>query len=76
MEFPEEMSGVKSSVTVLALICPEPRHGQQAPVIVGTNAFLFHKLWDIAKETGSQHIVHSMRIQALYDQIQSPAKLP
>lgn len=76
MEFPEEMSGVKGSVTVLAFICPEPGHGQQASVIVGTNAFLFHRLWDIAKETGSQHKVHSMRIQALYEQIQLQSKLP
>lgn len=62
MKFPEEMSGVKGPVTVLALVCPEPQHGQQAPVIVGKNAFLFHRLWDIAKETGSQHKVHSMRV--------------
>ena len=76
MEFPEEMAGVKGPVTVLALVCPEPQHGQQAPVIVGTNAFLFHRLWDIAKETGSQHKVHSMRLQAVYKQIQSQANLP
>ena len=76
MEFPEEMSGVKGPVTVLALVCPEPQHGQQAPVIVGTNAFLFHRLWDIAKETGSQHKVHSMKLQAVYKQIQSQENLP
>ena len=70
MEFPEEMSGVKGPVTVLALVCPDPQHEQQAPVIVGTNAFLFHRLWDIAKETGSQHKVHSVKIQAVYEQIQ------
>ncbi|KAK0147303.1 hypothetical protein N1851_013277 [Merluccius polli] len=76
MVFPEEMSGVKGPVTVLALVCPEPQHGQQAPVIVGTNAFLFHRLLDIAKETGSQHKVHSMRLQAVYKQIQTQKNLP
>ena len=76
MEFPEEMSGVKGPVKVIALVCPEPQHGQQAPVMVGTNAFLFHRLWDIAKESGSQHKVHSMRLQAVYKQIQSQANLP
>lgn len=76
MEFPEDMSGVKGPVTVLALICPEPQHAQQVPVIVGTNAFLFHRLWAIAKETGNQHEVHSMRLQAVYKQIESQANLP
>uniref|UniRef100_A0A8C7WVL3 Gypsy retrotransposon integrase-like protein 1 n=1 Tax=Oryzias sinensis TaxID=183150 RepID=A0A8C7WVL3_9TELE len=76
MEFPEDMSGVKGPVSVLALICPEPQHGQQAPVIVGTNAFLFHRLWDIVNESGSKPKVHSMRIQAVYDKIQSQVQSP
>ncbi|XP_077388164.1 retrovirus-related Pol polyprotein from transposon 412 [Festucalex cinctus] len=71
MEFPEEATGVKGPITVLALICPETPQGHETPVVVGTNAFLFHRLFSIYKENGSECKVSSMRIQAVYDQIQA-----
>ncbi|XP_068451557.1 uncharacterized protein [Clinocottus analis] len=71
MEFPEKMTGVKGPIAVLALICPEPKNYNQTPVIVGTNASLFHRLWELMKESGNENIVHSMRIQPFYAPVQT-----
>lgn len=76
MEFPEDLTGVKGPVGVLALICPAPPHCYQAPVIVGTNAFLFRRLFALSKESGGARKAHSMRIQATYEQIQKQAPPP
>lgn len=67
MEFPEEMAGVKGPVVVLALVCPELKHNNQAPVIVGTNAFLFRRLWELSKESGKDGKLHSLKIRTVYD---------
>uniref|UniRef100_A0A8C8DU84 ribonuclease H n=1 Tax=Oryzias sinensis TaxID=183150 RepID=A0A8C8DU84_9TELE len=69
MEFPEDLTGVKGPVTVLALICPEPPQGHETPVVVGTNAFLFRRLFQICKENDSECKISSMRVKAVYDQI-------
>ncbi|CAL9698069.1 unnamed protein product [Knipowitschia caucasica] len=71
IEFPEDLAGVKGPITVLALVCPEPPQGHETPVVVGTNAFLFRRLFQLHKEHGSEVKVSSMRIQAVYDQIQA-----
>lgn len=71
MEFPEDLTGVKGPVVVLALICPAPPLYNQTPVIVGTNAFLFRRLFALSRERGSERKVQSMRIQAVYDQIET-----
>ncbi|XP_030594321.1 uncharacterized protein LOC115786334 [Archocentrus centrarchus] len=76
MEFPEDLAGVKGPITVLALVCPEPQHCSQVPVIVGTNAFLFRRLWELSKESGSQNKVHSLRIQAVYEKLQTQTLNP
>ncbi|KAK9542055.1 hypothetical protein VZT92_002054 [Zoarces viviparus] len=75
MEFPEKMTGVKGPIVVLALICPEPKHYNQTPVIVGTNASLFHRLWELVEESGDENIVHSMRIQPVYAPFQAQTLL-
>lgn len=76
MEFPEDLTGVKGPVGVLALICPAPPHCYQTPVIVGTNAFLFRRLFALSKESGGACKAHSMRIQATYEQIETQAPPP
>lgn len=70
MEFPEDVAGVKGPLDVLALICPEPPQGHETPVVVGTNAFLFRRLFQLCRDSGSECKVSSMRVQAVYDQIQ------
>ncbi|CAK6975252.1 uncharacterized protein LOC115786313 [Scomber scombrus] len=76
MEFPEDMAGVKGPVVVLALICPDPPYDYEAPVIVDINAFLFRRLFALSKESGSERKVHCMRIQAVYEQIETPTQPP
>ncbi|XP_036066423.1 paraneoplastic antigen Ma3 homolog [Oryzias melastigma] len=75
MEFPEEVTGVKGPVTVLALVCPEPPQGHEAPVVVGTNAFLFRRLFQICKESDNESKVISMRVKAVYNEIKLQPQL-
>ncbi|CAI5660368.1 unnamed protein product [Oreochromis niloticus] len=70
-EFPEDVAGVKGPLNVLALVCPEPPQGHETPVVVGTNAFLFSRLFQLCRDSGSENKVSSMRIQAVYDKIQT-----
>lgn len=44
VEFPATLTGVSESISVLALVCPEPSGPDHIPVIIGTNANLFHRL--------------------------------
>lgn len=37
-EFPKRVAGAPTTLSVLALICPDPPGPDQTPVIVGTNA--------------------------------------
>nr|XP_013767485.1 PREDICTED: uncharacterized protein LOC102206490 [Pundamilia nyererei] len=71
IEFPEDVAGVKGPLNVLALVCPEPPQGHETPVVVGTNAFLFSRLFQLCRDSGSENKVSSMRIQAVYDKIQT-----
>ena len=38
MEFPKKVTGAPTTMSVLALICPDPPGPDQTPVIIGTNA--------------------------------------
>ncbi len=69
------MIGVKGPIVVLVLISPEPKHYNKAPVIVGTNTFLFHKLWLLLEESGDEDIVCSMRIQPVDAPVQVQTQL-
>ncbi len=75
MEFTEEITGVSGHVEVLALICPEPKNQQQAPVLVGTNTSLFRRLWELVKTKGDENTVHSMRIQSVYAPVKAQEQL-
>uniref|UniRef100_A0A672FVX5 Gypsy retrotransposon integrase-like protein 1 n=1 Tax=Salarias fasciatus TaxID=181472 RepID=A0A672FVX5_SALFA len=74
MEFAKEITGVSGQVEVLALICPEPKNHQQAPVLVGTNTSLFSRLWELVKTENDKDIVHSMRIQSVYTPVNAPTQ--
>ncbi|KAK0145272.1 hypothetical protein N1851_015815 [Merluccius polli] len=50
VEFPATLTGVSESISVLALICPEPKGPDHIPVIIGTNANLFHRLAALCKD--------------------------
>lgn len=64
VSFPESLIGVKETVPVLALVCPEPQGPQQVPVIIGTNASFFQRLISLGQESGVSDAAHSLRIQS------------
>jgi len=52
VEYPAKVAGADQTVTVLALICPQPRTADQTPVIVGTNASHIRHLVQQCKDSG------------------------
>ncbi len=52
VEYPAEVLGTSQTVTVLALICPNPRTEDKTSVIVGTNASHVRRLVDQCKDNG------------------------
>ena len=52
LEYPAEVVGTSQTVTVLALICPNPKTGDGASVVVGTNASHVRRLVNQCKENG------------------------
>lgn len=61
---PVPLTGVKESVSILALVCPEPQGPQQVPVIIGTNASFFQRLTMLRQDSGVSNHAHSLRIQS------------
>jgi len=41
VSFPASVMGVEETVSILALVCPEPEGPKQVPAIIGTNASFF-----------------------------------
>lgn len=48
LEFPKDL-GISGSLSVLALVCPEPCNSDQVPVIIEMNANLFKRLADLCQ---------------------------
>ncbi|KAI4883695.1 hypothetical protein NFI96_009130 [Prochilodus magdalenae] len=61
-EFPKELSGVQDSISVLALICPEPKSPDNVPVIIGTNAYLFQRLAALCPQGLAKGVEHQIRL--------------
>lgn len=62
LQFPEKMTGVQQSISVLALVCPEPSGPKQVPVLIGTNASMFTRLAQLCKESAGVDIARTMPI--------------
>ncbi|XP_072572259.1 uncharacterized protein [Paramormyrops kingsleyae] len=60
--FPACLMGADESVSVLALICPEPQGPQHVPVIIGTNANLFQRLAALCGMANKSKSAHAFRI--------------
>ncbi|KAI3373196.1 hypothetical protein L3Q82_006512 [Scortum barcoo] len=56
MGFPENVTGVKKTITVLTLICPSSQSPEQSPVILGTNANMFRRLAQLCQDTAGVDI--------------------
>ncbi|KAJ7986493.1 hypothetical protein DPEC_G00340450 [Dallia pectoralis] len=65
IEYPAKVAGADQTVTVLALICPQPRTADQTPIIVGTNASHIRRLVQQCKDNGID-ITQTLGIQACY----------
>lgn len=63
VSFPATLTSVEETLSILALVCPEPQGPQQLPVIIGTNASFFQRLAALSQDSGAYNEVHALRIQ-------------
>uniref|UniRef100_A0A8C1GXL0 Gypsy retrotransposon integrase-like protein 1 n=1 Tax=Cyprinus carpio TaxID=7962 RepID=A0A8C1GXL0_CYPCA len=64
--FPAVFTGVEETISILALVCPEPQGFQQVPVIIGTNASFFSRLAALSGDPHTSEVLRSFRIQCNY----------
>ena len=62
MQFPKELTGKSETLSVLALICPGPNTPDQVPVILGTNANLFHRLADLCGYPKTEALARALKV--------------
>ncbi len=62
LQFPEKWTGVHQSISVLALVCPEPHGPKQVPLLIGTNASMFQRLAQLCKESAGVDLVRTMPV--------------
>lgn len=67
--FPAAFTGVEESISILALVCPEPQGFQQVPVIIGTNASFFGRLAALSGDSNTPQALHALRIQSNYPDV-------
>ncbi|XP_043079814.1 uncharacterized protein LOC122328173 [Puntigrus tetrazona] len=67
--FPVSVTGVEESLSILALVCPDPQGPPQVPVIIGTNASFFKRLTAFSHDTEGSSAAHVLRIQSKHPAI-------
>lgn len=50
LEFPEDVTGIQETVSVMALVCPESRGLDNIPIMIGTNVSMFGRLTQTCRE--------------------------
>ncbi|RXN17862.1 Retrovirus-related Pol polyprotein from transposon 297 [Labeo rohita] len=75
VSFPASVMGVEESVSILALVCPEPEGPEQVPVIIGTNASFFQRLIGLNTAGPETDVAHALRIQLHNAEVIPPTKL-
>ncbi|KAG1952160.1 paraneoplastic antigen Ma1 [Pimephales promelas] len=75
VSFPASVMGVEETVSILALVCPEPEGPKQVPAIIGTNASFFQRLTGLGTAGHETDEAHSLRIQLHNSELESRAKL-
>lgn len=63
ISFPASVMGVEETVSILALVCPEPKGPEKVPVIIGTNASFFQRLIGLSTAGHEADVAHALRIQ-------------
>lgn len=71
--FPASIIGVEESLSILALVCPEPKGPSQLPVIIGTNASFFKRLAALGQELDGSNVAYGLRIQTSHSDIFLPS---
>ncbi len=61
--FPVILTGAEETLSILALVCPDPQGPTQFPVIIGTNASFFQRLTASNGTTNGRNSAHSLRLQ-------------
>lgn len=69
--FPPNSKEAVETVTVLALVCPDPKSPDPVPVIIGTNSQKLHSLLRDCEEVGGKDEIHSLRINSLSSELPS-----
>lgn len=64
VQFPKELTGTLETLSVLALVCPGPNTRDQTPVILGTNASLFQRLFALCDKEKDGNLVHVFNIKS------------
>ncbi|KAG1932770.1 interleukin-1 receptor accessory protein-like 1-A [Pimephales promelas] len=67
--FPVSLTGVKESISILALVCPDPQGFQQVPVIIGTNSSFFGRLTALSGDLNTPHVLQALRIQTNFPDV-------
>ncbi|XP_049321873.1 uncharacterized protein LOC125782292 [Astyanax mexicanus] len=64
LELPKNMSSIKGPITVLALVCPDPRCSDSVPILLGTNVHTIRPFNSVNKKSNSDQAC-SMRVCAV-----------
>ncbi|RXN37217.1 Retrovirus-related Pol polyprotein from transposon 297 [Labeo rohita] len=72
--FPASVTGVEESLSILALVCPDPQGPPQVPVIIGTNASFFKRLAALSQGNKGAHVAHALKIQTQQSAIHLPQR--
>jgi len=71
VSFPASVMGVEETVSILALVCPEPEGPKQVPAIIGTNASFFQRLTGLGTAGPETDEAHTLRIQLHNSELES-----
>ncbi|KAI5627544.1 hypothetical protein C0J50_12903, partial [Silurus asotus] len=66
--FPVVVAGVEESLSILALVCPDPQGPPQVPVIIGTNASFFKRLATLSQDG----VARALKIQTCHMAVPPP----
>ncbi len=63
---------MEESLSILALVCPDPQGPPQVPVIIGTNASFFKRLSTLSQGMDGSSVAHALKIQTRHTTIHLP----
>lgn len=66
IEFPKKLSGAPTTVSVLALVCPDAPGPDQTPMVIGNNAKASLPKWlaQLCEDTSGVSVAHTLGINS------------